>query len=80
MSVNYKPFFKLLIDKEIQTTQLVKEGILSRSTMLKIKKGGYVSLEVLEELCKYLSCTLNDMVEFTSEPDVDNKKLMINKQ
>lgn len=64
MGASYKPLFKLLIDKEIKPNQLVKDGILSRSTMLKINKGDYVSMEILEKICKYLNCTLNDIVEF----------------
>lgn len=70
MGASYKPFFKLLIDKEIEPNKLVKNEVLSRSTMLKIKKGEYVSLEVLEKICKYLNCSLNDIVEFTNYPAV----------
>jgi len=73
MSVNYKPFFKLLIDKDINTVKIVKDGILSRSTMLKIKKGKYVSLEVLEHVCKYLHCTLNDIVEIEESTKKENQ-------
>lgn len=72
MGVSYKLLFKLLIDKEIDTVKMVKDGVLSRSTMLKIKKGEYVSLEVLEKVCKYLTCTLNDIVQFTETQSTDN--------
>lgn len=63
MSLSYKPFFKLLIDKEIKASQLVKEGVLSRSTMLKMKKGEYVSLDVLDKLCAFLQCQPGDILE-----------------
>lgn len=64
MSISYKPFFKLLIDKEIKAAQLVKEGALSRSTMLKMKKGDYISLDVVDKLCKYLKCQPGDILEY----------------
>lgn len=64
MSISYKPFFKLLIDKEIEAAQLVKEGALSRSTMLKMKKGDYISLDVVDKLCKYLKCQPGDILEY----------------
>lgn len=64
MSISYKPFFKLLIDEEIKTTQLIKEGVLSRSTMLKMKKGDYVSLDVVDRLCSYLICQPGDILEY----------------
>lgn len=66
MSVNYKSLFKLLIDKDLKSNQLVKDGVLSRSTMLKINKGEYISLEVLEKICKYLNCNISDVLEFVS--------------
>lgn len=64
MSVSYKSLFKLLIDKDLKANQLVKDGVLSRSTMLKINKGEYVSLEVLEKICTYLNCNISDVIEF----------------
>lgn len=64
MSVNYKSLFKLLIDKDLKSNQLVKDGVLSRSTMLKINKGEYISLEVLEKICNYLNCDISDVIKF----------------
>lgn len=69
MGASYKPLFKLLIDKEIKPNQLVKDGVFSRSTLLKINKGEYVSLEILEKICKYLNCTLDDIVEFLDKKE-----------
>lgn len=73
MSASYKSLFKLLIDKDMSPNDLVKKGVLSRSTLLKIKKGQYVSLEILEGICKELNCTLNDIVEFTYDETEDIK-------
>jgi len=75
MGASYKLLFKLLIDKEVEPNDLVKKAVLSRSTLLKIKKSEYVSLEVLEKICKELNCKLSDIVEFINEvPKVEGDK------
>lgn len=71
MSVSYKPLFKLLIDKDIEKNQLVKNNILSRSTMLKMKKSEYISLEVLERICNYLNCNVQDIIEFVPDNTIN---------
>lgn len=70
MKISYKGLFKLFIDKDLTPKKVVDAGVLSRSTMLKLKKGEYVSLEVIENLCAYLNCQPGDLLEYV--PD-DNK-------
>ena len=63
MYVNYKPLWKLLIDKDIKKTEMA-EGIgISTSTLSKLGKDEYVSLDVLVRICKYLKCQLSDICE-----------------
>ncbi|OAA86338.1 helix-turn-helix domain-containing protein [Clostridium coskatii] len=62
-NINYKPFFKLLIDLNMKTSTLIKDGILSRSTLFKMKKNEYISLNILVKLCIALNCTLDNLVE-----------------
>ena len=63
MNVNYKPLWKLLIDKDIKKTEMA-EGIgISTSTLSKLGKDEYVSLDVLVRICKYLKCQLSDICE-----------------
>lgn len=64
MPFNYKPLWKLLIDKSITKTQLAEELKIARSTMAKMSKGEYVAMEVLERICKYFDCQLSDIVEY----------------
>ncbi len=61
--VNYKPLWKLLIDKEMSKTVLQKETGVSRSTMLKMSNNEYVAMDVLVRICVALDCTLDDIVE-----------------
>lgn len=61
--VSYKPLMKTLIDKDIKKKMLIDNKILSRSTLFKIGKGEYVSLEIVDRLCDYLECEISNIVE-----------------
>jgi len=61
MGVTYKPLWKLLIDSEIKKTEMSKAIGISSSTLSKLGKDQYVSLEVLVRICNYLNCQLSDI-------------------
>ena len=61
MGVTYKPLWKLLIDREIKKTEMSKAIGISSSTLSKLGKDQYVSLEVLIRICNYLNCQLSDI-------------------
>lgn len=61
MGVTYKPLWKLLIDREIKKTEMSKAIEISSSTLSKLGKDQYVSLDVLVRICKYLNCQLSDV-------------------
>ncbi|MDQ0274774.1 DNA-binding Xre family transcriptional regulator [Peptoniphilus koenoeneniae] len=63
MSVCYKKLWKMLIDKEIAKKDLHNMTGVSNSTITKMSNNRYVSLEVLERICKSLECDLTDIVE-----------------
>lgn len=69
MAVTYNKLWKLLIDKDMTKTKLREKTTLSTSALAQLGKNEYVSLKILEKICRYLNCTLNDIVEFT----YDNK-------
>lgn len=63
MSISYKPLFKLLIDKEIKKTKMSEAIGISTSTLSKLNRDQYVSLEVLVRICTYLKCQISDICE-----------------
>lgn len=63
MSINYKPLWKLLIDHGMKKTDLIEKVGISKSTLAKMGKGEYVSLEVLDRICNYFNCQLSDIAE-----------------
>lgn len=63
MNVNYKKLWKLLIDRDMKKSTLREATGISTSTLAKMSKNEYVSLEVLIKICIFLNCTLDDIVE-----------------
>ena len=61
MGVTYKPLWKLLIDRELKKTEMSIAIGISSSTLSKLGKDEYVSLDVLVRICRYLNCQLSDI-------------------
>ncbi|MFE0560872.1 MULTISPECIES: helix-turn-helix domain-containing protein [Paenibacillus] len=65
--ISYKPFQKLLIDREIKKQDLLKMTGISSATMAKLNTNEYVSLEVIDKLCTVLGCQPGDLLEHIAE-------------
>nr|DAZ46931.1 MAG TPA: Cro/C1-type HTH DNA-binding domain protein [Caudoviricetes sp.] len=63
MGINYKRLWKLLIDKDMTKTELRKQTEIASSTLSKMSRNEYVSLEVLVRICCVLNCELSDIAE-----------------
>ena len=69
MSISYNGLWKMLIDRNMQKKDLLKDLSISSATIAKMGKGESVSLEVLERICKYLNCDIGDVVSFDIKID-----------
>ena len=63
MSISYKPLWKLLIDRDMTKTDLRKKTDIASSTLAKMARNEYVSLDVLVRICCALDCSLSDITE-----------------
>lgn len=61
--VNYKPLWKLLIDKNLSKAELREKTSIARSTMVKMTNNEYVAMDVLVRICIALDCGMDDVVE-----------------
>lgn len=61
--INYKPLFKLLLEKDMTKTQLREAVGFSTSTLAKMSKNEYVSLEIIDNICLFLDCEIEDVVK-----------------
>lgn len=64
---SYKPLWKQLIDKNMNKGDLREICGLSTATMAKLGKNEYVSMEILDRICKGLNCSLGDIVEHITD-------------
>lgn len=67
MSVSYNKLWKLLIDKNMSKTQLIKAAKISTNAMAKLGKNEDVRVEVLVKICATLGCTMDDIMEIIPE-------------
>lgn len=63
MGVTYKKLWKMLIDKDLKKSQLKDIANISQSTLARLNRNEYVSLEVLVKICVGLDCEISDIVE-----------------
>ena len=60
---SYTPLFTLLVQKGMTKTQL-REAIGSGTgTLAKMSKSEYVAMEVLDKICTYLDCNIEDVIK-----------------
>lgn len=70
MTVCYNKLWKILIDKNMSKTQLIKAAKISTNAMAKLGKNEDVRVEVLVKICAALGCTINDIMEIIPD-DID---------
>ena len=61
--ITYKPLFRLLLERDMTKTQLREAVGFSSATLAKMSKCEYISLETIENICKYLNCKIEDVIE-----------------
>ena len=64
LAITYKPLYRLMAEREMGWEDL-REGIGAASgTTAKIHQGAYVKLEIIERVCRFLGCRIEDVLEF----------------
>ena len=74
MGVSYKKLWIRLIEKDMNKTRLREEIDISTSTLSKLTKNEYVSMDVLVRICKVLNCNIGDIVDIKVEEKKTNDK------
>lgn len=67
MAVCYNKLWKILIDKNMSKTQLIKAAKISTNAMARLGKNEDVRVEVLVKICGVLGCTVDDIMEIIPE-------------
>lgn len=73
MAVSYKNLFNTLNRKGIKKIDLQKNLNLSPTTVAKLSKNENISLDILEKICSYLQCNIENIISFKT--DIKNNLL-----
>ncbi|WP_025849529.1 helix-turn-helix domain-containing protein [Paenibacillus ehimensis] len=66
---SYNPLWKLLIDKGMKKEDYRLAIGMGRSTLAKMGKNEYVSMEILDKTCTLFGVQLSDIVEHLPQAD-----------
>ena len=69
MSISYNKLWKLMIDLNMNKTQLRKVAGLSTNIIARLSKNESVSMDTLLRICKALHCNVGDIVDVIEETD-----------
>lgn len=70
----YKPLWKMLIDRDMSKKDLMEATNISKSTMDKMGRSEIVSLEIIDRICNYFDCRIEDVIEHRHKEGGQNGK------
>lgn len=73
MKVSYKKLWKLLIDRDMKKRDLQEVSDISSSSVAKLSKNEYVSMDVLVKVCTALNARIEDVVELILDEDIESE-------
>lgn len=69
LMISYEPFYRTLKNKNISTYKLINQYGISRSLLDRLKHNKPISTVTLDDLCKILSCKVEDILSFVDEKE-----------
>lgn len=67
MAVNYNKLWKLLIDNNMNKTDLRIKADIGTATLAKLGKNQPVSMDVMLKICSVFSCNIADVMDVIPE-------------
>ena len=72
--ISYHPLYKTLKEKGISTYKLINQYGISRSLLDRLKHDKPISTVTLDDLCKILSCKVEDIIVFVDDEKNETQK------
>lgn len=69
MSISYNKLWKLLIDRNMNKSELRKQAKISTNAIAKMGKNESVSMDTMDKICKVLQCNIGDVMDFVTEDE-----------
>ncbi len=70
MAVNYNKLWKLLIDNNMNKTDLRVKADIGTATLAKLGKNQPVSMDVMLRICAVFSCNIADVMDVVPKENV----------
>lgn len=67
--ISYDVFWKTLQEKGISQYTLIEKHGISTSVLTRMRRGDYLGLRKIEDLCKILDCDIGDIVRYVKDAD-----------
>lgn len=61
--ISYIPLNVTLAKRDIKKTKMAEDLHISGPTLAKFAKNEYVRLDLLEKICKYLDCKIEEVIQ-----------------
>ena len=74
MGYSYNKLWKLMIDKNINKTDLRQQAGITSIAMAKMGKNQPVNIEVLAKICHVLDCGIEEVVEIIDDQEQEQAK------
>lgn len=69
MAVSYKKLFHLMIEKDMSNAELMQKAGFSANIITRMKRGGYISLESIESICRVMDCGVDEILDFIDDTE-----------
>lgn len=68
--ISYEAFWQTLKRKNISQYTLIEKHGISTSVLTRIRRGDYLGLRKIEDLCRILDCDVCDIVRYIPDDDI----------
>jgi len=71
--IRYDRFWTTIKEKNISTYRLLKDCGIATTTIQRLRENKSVSMRTIDDLCQYLDCNIEDLVEIQKDSEFNNK-------
>lgn len=72
MCTSYKKLWKILIDRDMNKSDLIRQAKITSNIIAKMGKGEDVSLESLRKICIALNCEIGEIMDLNPKGEKHN--------
>ena len=65
--ITYEPLYETMKKKSVTTYKLINDFGISRSLIDRLKHNKPITTVTIDDLCKILSCNVEDIIEYKSD-------------